>query len=77
MIDVSYVNSLKNLENQLKVIDDIVVQMEDGEQCIVGVMIESYLVGGCQELVEGQLLVYGQSIIDGCIDWDIIVMVLE
>jgi 3-deoxy-7-phosphoheptulonate synthase len=77
MIDASHANSLKNPENQPKVIDDIAVQLEDGEQRIVGVMIESHLVGGRQELVEGQPLVYGQSITDGCIDWDTTVTVLE
>ncbi|HEL3181496.1 MULTISPECIES: 3-deoxy-7-phosphoheptulonate synthase [Stenotrophomonas] len=77
MIDASHANSLKNPDNQPKVIDDIAVQLEDGEQRIVGVMIESHLVGGRQELVEGQPLVYGQSITDGCIDWDTTVTVLE
>lgn len=77
MIDASHANSLKNPDNQPKVIEDIAVQLEDGEQRIVGVMIESHLVGGRQELVEGQPLVYGQSITDGCIDWDTTVTVLE
>ena len=40
-------------------------------------MIESHLVGGRQDLVEGQELVYGQSITDGCIDWETSVQVLE
>ena len=77
MIDASHANSLKNPDNQPKVIEDIAVQLEDGEQRIVGVMIESHLVGGRQERVEGQPLVYGQSITDGCIDWDTTVTVLE
>jgi len=77
MIDASHANSLKNHENQPKVIEDIAIQLEDGEQRIVGVMVESHLVGGRQELVEGQPLVYGQSITDGCIDWDTTVQVLE
>ena len=77
MIDASHANSLKNPENQPKVIEDIATQLEDGEQRIVGVMVESHLVGGRQELVEGQPLVYGQSITDGCIDWDTTVQVLE
>ncbi len=76
MIDASHANSLKNPENQPKVIEDIAVQLEDGEQRIVGVMIESHLVKA-RELVEGQPLVYGQSITDGCIDWDTTVTVLE
>ncbi|WP_293715446.1 MULTISPECIES: 3-deoxy-7-phosphoheptulonate synthase [unclassified Stenotrophomonas] len=77
MIDASHANSSKKPENQPKVIDDIAVQLEAGEQRVVGVMIESHLVAGRQELVEGQPLVYGQSITDGCIDWDSTVQVLE
>ncbi len=77
MIDASHANSSKKPENQPKVIDDIAVQLEAGEQRIVGVMVESHLVAGRQELVEGQPLVYGQSITDGCIDWDSTVQVLE
>jgi len=77
MIDASHANSSKNPENQPKVIDDIATQLEAGEQRVVGVMIESHLVAGRQDLVEGQPLVYGQSITDGCIDWDSTMRVLE
>ncbi|MGE8227594.1 MAG: 3-deoxy-7-phosphoheptulonate synthase [Stenotrophomonas sp.] len=77
MIDASHANSSKKPENQPKVIDDIASQLEAGEQRIVGVMVESHLVAGRQDLVEGQPLVYGQSITDGCIDWDSTVQVLE
>jgi len=77
MVDASHANSLKNPDNQPRVIEDIAVQMEAGEQRIVGVMVESNLVGGRQDLVDGQVPVYGQSITDGCIDWDTTVQVLE
>ncbi|WP_269792279.1 3-deoxy-7-phosphoheptulonate synthase [Stenotrophomonas sp. Iso1] len=77
MIDASHANSSKNPENQPKVIDDIAAQLRGGERRVVGVMIESHLVAGRQELVEGQPLVYGQSITDGCIDWDSTVQVLQ
>ena len=77
MVDASHANSLKNPDNQPKVVDDIAAQMAAGEQRIVGVMIESNLVGGRQELVEGQPLVHGQSITDGCIDWATTERVLE
>jgi len=77
MIDASHANSSKKPENQPMVMDDIAQQMEAGDQRIFGVMIESNLVGGRQDLVEGQELVYGQSITDGCIDWDTSVQVLE
>ncbi|MBB5736466.1 3-deoxy-7-phosphoheptulonate synthase [Xanthomonas campestris] len=77
MIDASHANSGKNPENQPKVIDDIATQLEGGETRIVGVMVESHLVGGRQELVPGCALTYGQSITDGCLDWDASVQVLE
>ena len=77
MIDASHANSLKNHENQPKVIADINAQLAAGEERIVGVMVESHLVAGRQELVEGQPLVYGQSITDGCIGWDSSLQVLE
>ncbi len=77
MIDASHANSNKQPENQPLVIDDIAVQLSAGEQRIVGVMVESHLVGGRQDLVTGQPLRYGQSITDGCIDWDASVQVLD
>jgi 3-deoxy-7-phosphoheptulonate synthase len=43
----------------------------------MGLMIESHLVAGRQDLIAGQPLVYGQSVTDGCIDWDSSVKVLE
>ena len=49
--------------------ENIAEQMAAGDERIFGVMIESHLVGGRQDLVEGQALTYGQSITDGCIDW--------
>lgn len=77
MVDASHANSNKDYLNQPLVIDDIAGQMEAGNECIFGVMIESHLVGGRQDLVAGKPLVYGQSITDGCIDWDASVKVLE
>jgi 3-deoxy-7-phosphoheptulonate synthase len=77
MIDVSHGNSSKRPENQPGVVDDIARQIEGGERRIVGVMVESHLVGGRQDLTPGQRLVYGQSITDGCIDWAASVQVLE
>ncbi|HEY8539274.1 MAG TPA: 3-deoxy-7-phosphoheptulonate synthase [Steroidobacteraceae bacterium] len=77
MIDVSHGNSNKRPENQPLVVEDIAVQIEGGERRILGVMIESNLVGGRQDLVPGRPLVYGQSITDGCIDWETSVAVLD
>jgi 3-deoxy-7-phosphoheptulonate synthase len=77
MVDASHANSSKRPENQPKVIDDIARQIEAGERRIAGVMIESHLVAGRQDIVAGRPLVYGQSITDGCIDWTSSVQVLE
>ncbi|MEO9508055.1 MAG: 3-deoxy-7-phosphoheptulonate synthase, partial [Nonlabens ulvanivorans] len=45
-------------------------QISDGNQNIFGVMVESHLVEGRQDLVDGKALTYGQSITDACIGWD-------
>ena len=77
MIDASHANSSKNPANQIPVCADIGRQVAAGDDRIVGVMIESHLVAGRQDLVPGKELVYGQSVTDGCIDWDSSVAVLE
>lgn len=77
MVDASHANSNKNPENQTLVAEDVARQMEAGDARLVGLMIESHLLGGRQDLVPGKPLTYGQSITDGCIDWDTSVLVLE
>ena len=77
MIDVSHGNSAKRPENQPNVIADIAKRIEAGERRISGVMVESHLKAGRQDLVPGQTLEYGQSITDGCIDWQTSVHTLE
>ena len=77
MIDASHGNSSKRPENQPLVIESVAAQVEAGDRRIVGVMIESHLVAGRQDLIPGKPLVYGQSITDGCIDWDSSVHLLE
>lgn len=69
MIDASHANSAKNPENQIPVCADIARQIAGGDTRIVGVMVESHLVAGRQELTPGRELTYGQSITDGCIGW--------
>ena len=49
---------------------DIAAQVAGGDGRIVGVMVESNLVAGRQDLVPGKELTYGQSVTDGCIDWE-------
>lgn len=70
MIDSSHSNSSKDYRRQPEVLADIGQQISRGDQRIMGVMIESHLVAGRQDLVDGQALTYGQSITDGCIGWD-------
>jgi 3-deoxy-7-phosphoheptulonate synthase len=70
MVDASHANSSKKPENQIPVCADISQQVAAGDRRIAGVMVESNLVAGRQDLVPGQELVYGQSITDGCISWD-------
>jgi len=77
MIDTSHANSSKKPENQPMVVDDIARQLAAGERRIMGVMIESNLVAGRQEVQPDKPLIYGQSITDGCIDWDTTVAALE
>jgi 3-deoxy-7-phosphoheptulonate synthase len=77
MIDASHGNSNKRPENQAQVIESIAHQIEAGDSRIGGVMLESHLVGGRQDLIAGKPLVYGQSITDGCLDWAASVTLLD
>jgi len=77
MIDTSHSNSSKKHENQIPVARDIAGQIAGGSERIIGVMIESHLVAGRQDLVPGKPLTYGQSITDACIAWEDSVPVLE
>ena len=69
MIDCSHANSGKDHRKQGSVCRAVSEQISNGEHRITGVMLESNLVAGCQTLVNGKALVYGQSITDACIDW--------
>jgi len=77
MIDASHGNSQKKHENQLAVARAVAEQLSDGESRVFGVMVESHLVAGRQDLVAGRPLTYGQSITDACIGWEDTVGVLE
>ncbi|KPJ90298.1 MAG: phospho-2-dehydro-3-deoxyheptonate aldolase [Gammaproteobacteria bacterium SG8_11] len=70
MIDLSHANSRKQFDKQLEVGADVASQIAKGDQRIMGVMIESHLKSGRQDVKPGQELVYGQSITDGCISWE-------
>jgi 3-deoxy-7-phosphoheptulonate synthase len=77
MIDCSHANSQKDHARQIGVCHDLINQRRDGNQSIVGVMIESHLVGGKQAIGAPDALVYGQSITDACLGWDDSVMLLN
>ncbi|MBB2752283.1 UNVERIFIED_ORG: 3-deoxy-7-phosphoheptulonate synthase [Rhizobium aethiopicum] len=77
LIDASHANSSKDPMNQPRVVKSVAAQIASGNRHIKGMMIESNLVAGRQDLVPGKQLVYGQSITDGCIDWDMSVATLE
>ena len=77
MIDTSHGNSEKDHRRQPLVGHEIAAQVAQGEMGIFGVMMESFLVDGRQDLREGVPLVYGRSITDGCVSWDATVPMLE
>jgi 3-deoxy-7-phosphoheptulonate synthase len=76
VIDASHGNSERDHLRQPVVVREIAKQIGAGERGIAGVMVESFLVAGRQELTDPSRLVYGQSITDACIGWDDTVAVL-
>ena len=70
MVDCSHANSQKKFHKQIDVSRDIAHQLKTGQENIFGVMIESHLIEGRQDIEEGSTLTYGQSITDACIGWD-------
>lgn len=70
MVDCSHANSQKQFQKQLGVCRDIMHQLKTGQENIFGVMIESHLLEGRQDIEEGSTLTYGQSITDACLGWD-------
>ncbi len=77
VIDVSHDNSRKDADQQPGVAAEVAKQIAAGSHAIVGVMLESFLVAGRQQLASASALTYGQSITDACIDWATTVGVLE
>jgi 3-deoxy-7-phosphoheptulonate synthase len=77
VIDASHDNSAKDPERQMLAVAEIGAQVAEGNAAIVGVMLESFLVAGRQDLGAGDSLTYGQSITDPCIDWSHTVTALE
>ena len=70
MIDFSHANSQKQHQRQIEVAKDVATQISAGNDGIMGVMIESHLKEGRQDVEDGKELNYGQSITDACISWE-------
>jgi 3-deoxy-7-phosphoheptulonate synthase len=77
MIDLSHSNSQKDYRRQVDVCRNVSGQVASGNGQIIGVMIESHLTAGRQDLAPGKPLAYGQSITDACIGWDESVALLD
>lgn len=77
MIDCSHGNSRKQFKRQLEVVESVAEQLAGGEDRIIGVMIESHLQEGRQDLMPGKPLEYGKSITDACIGWEDTVTALD
>ena len=77
MVDFSHANSSKQFQKQVEVGADVSCQLAAGERRIVGVMIESHINPGRQDLVPGRALDYGVSITDACLGWTDTVNLLE
>jgi 3-deoxy-7-phosphoheptulonate synthase len=69
MIDCSHANSNKSHVRQIDVANDIAAQVAQGDSRITGVMIESHLEEGRQDLKPGEPLLNGVSITDACLGW--------
>ncbi|MBI4985760.1 MAG: 3-deoxy-7-phosphoheptulonate synthase, partial [Rhodocyclales bacterium] len=77
MIDFSHANSRKDYKRQIEVAQDTAAQLQGGEDRIFGVMVESNLKEGRQDLLPGKPLQYGVSITDACIGWEDTLQVLD
>jgi 3-deoxy-7-phosphoheptulonate synthase len=77
VIDCSHDNSGKDARRQPSVAAEVAAQVGAGSRAITGVMLESFLIGGRQQLQDPEGLTYGQSITDACLDWETTVEVLE
>ncbi len=77
MVDCSHANSNKDYRRQADVCRDIAKQISAGETRIIGVMMESNLVEGRQDVIPGQKLTYGQSVTDACIAWETTEVLLQ
>ena len=77
VVDASHDNSGKDPDRQPAVVADLAEQIAAGNHAIVGVMLESFITAGRQDLEPGKPLEYGQSITDGCMGWETTTLVLD
>jgi len=77
MVDCSHANSRKQYKLQMDVAQDVANQLAAGDQRIFGLMAESHLVEGRQELESGCALEYGKSVTDACLGWEDTVKLLD
>ena len=77
MVDFSHANSSKDYRKQIDVCSDVARQLSAGERRIVGVMVESHINAGRQDLAPGKPLEYGVSITDACLGWTDTVKLLD
>lgn len=77
MVDLSHANSRKDYRRQPLVCREVAMQLAAGETRLIGVMIESHLIPGRQDLIPGRPLVFGQSITDACLGWEDSLALLE
>jgi 3-deoxy-7-phosphoheptulonate synthase len=77
MIDFSHANSSKQFKRQIDVAREVAAQLAAGEERIFGVMIESHLKEGRQDLTPGKPLEYGVSVTDACLGWDDTLVALD
>jgi 3-deoxy-7-phosphoheptulonate synthase len=77
VVDASHGNSGKDPDRQVTAADALAAQVSAGNRAIVGIMLESFIVAGRQDLDSGDPLTYGQSITDACLDWERTAVVLD
>lgn len=77
MIDCSHANCQRQYQLQMQVVENVAEQLRDGDDRIMGLMIESHLNAGRQDHTPGCTLEYGKSITDACLGWDDTLTVLE
>ena len=77
MVDFSHANSSKQYQKQMDVATDVAAQIAGGDARIIGVMVESHINPGRQDIVAGKSMDYGVSVTDACIGWDDTVKMLQ